>query len=134
MDYGSWVGLWTFVGMFALLMLGIPIFICLFAAAFVGSWLIGGPIYTLQQFASAPYYISSSYTFAVVPLFMLMSVLAANCDIAQSAYDAARKWLGGLRGGTPNCHSGSGRHFRGRVRLEYSHFGGICQNGLARTQ
>jgi C4-dicarboxylate transporter DctM subunit len=99
MDYGAWVGLLTFIGMFVFLMLGIPIFICLFAAAFVGSWLIGGPIYTLQQFASAPYYISSSYTFAVVPLFLLMSVLAANCGIAQSAYDAARKWLGGLRGG-----------------------------------
>ena len=99
MDYGSWVGLWTFIGMFVLLMLGVPIFICLFAAAFVGSWLIGGPVYTLQQFASAPYYITSSYIFAVVPLFMLMSVLAADCGVAQSAYDAARKWLGGLRGG-----------------------------------
>ena len=99
MEYGAWVGLLTFIGMFVVLMLGIPIFICLFAAAFVGSWLIGGPIYTLQQFASAPYHISSSYTFAVVPLFILMSVLAANCGIAQSAYDAARKWLGGLRGG-----------------------------------
>ena len=99
MDYGAWVGLWIFIGMFAFLLLGAPIFICLFAAAFVGSWLIGGPIYTLQQFASGPYHITSSYTFAVVPLFILMSVLAANCGIAQSAYDAARKWLGGLRGG-----------------------------------
>ena len=99
MDYGAWVGLWTFIGMFALLMLGVPIFICLFAAAFVGSWLIGGPTYTLQQFASAPYHITSSYIFAVVPLFILMSTLAANCGIAQSSYDTARKWLGGLRGG-----------------------------------
>ena len=99
MDYGAWVGLWTFIGMFVALMLGVPIFICLFAAAFVGSWLIGGPIYTLQQFASGPYHITSSYTFAVVPLFILMSVLAANCGIAQSAYDAAHKWLGRLRGG-----------------------------------
>ena len=99
MDYGAWVGLWSFIGMFVFLMLGVPIFICLFAAAFVGSWLIGGPLYTLQQFASGPYNITSSYTFAVVPLFILMSVLAANCGIAQSAYDAAHKWLGKLRGG-----------------------------------
>jgi TRAP-type mannitol/chloroaromatic compound transport system permease large subunit len=99
MDYGAWVGLWTFIGMFVFLMLGVPIFICLFASAFVGSWLIGGPIYTLQQFASAPYHITSSYIFAVVPLFILMSTLASNCGVAQSSYDAARKWLGGLRGG-----------------------------------
>ncbi len=99
MDCNAWVGLWTFIGMFVFLMLGVPIFIALMAAAFVGSWLIGGPIYTFQQFASAPYHITSSYNFAVVPLFILMSVLAGNCGIAQGAYDAARKWLGGLRGG-----------------------------------
>jgi C4-dicarboxylate transporter DctM subunit len=99
MEYGAWVGLLTFIGMFVFLMLGVPIFICLFAAAFVGSWLIGGPLYTLQQFASGPYHITSSYTFAVVPLFVLMSTLAVNCGIAQNAYDAARKWLGGFRGG-----------------------------------
>jgi C4-dicarboxylate transporter DctM subunit len=99
MEYGAWVGLLTFIGMFVFLMLGVPIFICLFAAAFVGSLLIGGPIYTLQQFASGPYHITSSYTFAVVPLFVLMSTLAVNCGIAQNAYDAARKWLGGFRGG-----------------------------------
>lgn len=99
MDYNAWIGLWTFVGMFIFLILGVPIFICLFGAAFVGSVLVGGWNYTLQQFASAPYSITASYTFAVVPLFMLMSVLAADCGVAKAAYDAARKWLGNLRGG-----------------------------------
>jgi C4-dicarboxylate transporter DctM subunit len=99
MDYGAWVGIWSFIGMFVFLMLGVPIFICLLAAAFVGSLLIGGLTYTLQQFASAPYHITASYLFAVVPLFMLMSTLAVNCGIAQNAYDTARKWLGGFRGG-----------------------------------
>lgn len=99
MDGNAWIGLWTFFGMFIFLMLGVPIFICLFGAAFVGSVLVGGWNYTLQQFAAAPYSITASYTFAVVPLFMLMSVLAADCGVAQAAYDAARKWLGNLRGG-----------------------------------
>jgi C4-dicarboxylate transporter, DctM subunit len=99
MDHNAWVGLWTFIGMFIALILGIPIFICMLGAAFIGSVLIGGWTYTLQQFAAAPYNVTSSYTFAVVPLFMLMSVLAANCGVAQAAYDAARKWLGNLRGG-----------------------------------
>jgi C4-dicarboxylate transporter DctM subunit len=99
MDYNSWIGLLTFLGMFVFLLFGVPIFICMFAAAFVGSWLIGGPIYTLHQFSSGPYHITSSYTFAVVPLFILMSVLAANSGIAKAAYDTAYKWLGRLRGG-----------------------------------
>ena len=111
MDYGAWIGLWTFIGMFVILMLGVPIFICLLAAAFVGSLLIGGPIYTLQQFSSAPYHITSTYTFAVVPLFVLMSVLAANCGLAQSAFDAAQKWLGRLRGGLLMATVGSAAVF-----------------------
>lgn len=111
MDYGAWVGLWTFIGMFMFLLLGVPIFICLLTAAFVGSWLIGGPVYTMQQFASAPYYITSTYTFAVVPLFILMSVLAANCGLAQSAYDSATKWMGRLRGGLLMATVGSAAIF-----------------------
>lgn len=99
MDYGAWVGLWTFVGMFALILLGVPIFISLAAAAFVGSWLIGGPNFTLQQFGSAPYYITSTFTFAVVPLFILMSVLAADCGVAEAAYVSASKWAGRVPGG-----------------------------------
>ena len=99
MDYGAWIGVLTFILMFGFLMLGIPIFICLFFATFVGSLLVGVTTYTFHQFTSAPYNITSSYTFAVVPLFVLMSVLAANCGIAGSAYNAAHKWLGNLKGG-----------------------------------
>ena len=111
MDYGAWVGLWTFIGMFMFLLLGVPIFICLLTAAFVGSWLIGGPVYTMQQFASGPYFITSDYTFAVVPLFILMSVLASNCGLAQSAYDSATKWMGRLRGGLLMATVGSAAVF-----------------------
>ena len=87
MEYGAWVGLWTFIGMFALLLLGVPIWISLAAAAFAGSWLIGGQAYTFQQFSSAPYYITATFNFAVVPLFILMSVLAprSRCTCSPSA-------------------------------------------------
>lgn len=111
MDYSAWVGLYTFIGMFALLVMGVPIFICLLAAAFVGSWLIAGPVYTLQQFASAPYHITATYTFAVVPLFILMSVLAADSGVAKNAYDTASKWLGKLRGGLLMATVGSAAVF-----------------------
>ncbi|MBN1626635.1 MAG: TRAP transporter large permease [Deltaproteobacteria bacterium] len=111
MDHSSWIAIWTFLGMFALLVLGVPIFICMLAAAFVGSMLIGGPVFTLQTFASAPYSISSTYTFAVVPLFLLMSVLAANCGLAQAAFDAASKWIGRIRGGLLMATIGSAAVF-----------------------
>jgi tripartite ATP-independent transporter DctM subunit len=111
MDHGSWIAIWTFIGMFGLLVLGVPIFICMLSAAFVGCMLIGGPVFTLQTFASAPYSISSTYTWAVVPLFLLMSVLAANCGLAQAAFDAASKWIGKVRGGLLMATIGSAAVF-----------------------
>jgi tripartite ATP-independent transporter DctM subunit len=99
MEYGAWVGLWTFIGMLVLIFLGVPLFVSMAAAALVGSLLVGGVNYTFQQFAAAPYFITSTFTFAVVPLFVLMSVLAADCGIAEAAYDFAYKWMGKFRGG-----------------------------------
>ncbi len=99
MEYGAWVGLWTFIGMLVLIFLGVPLFISMTAAAIVGSLLVGGINYTFQQFAAAPYFITATFTFAVVPLFVLMSVLAADCGVADAAYDATYKWMGRLRGG-----------------------------------
>lgn len=99
MEYGAWVGLCTFIGMLVLIFLGVPLFISMAAAAIIGSLLVGGLDYTFQQFAAAPYFITSTFTFAVVPLFVLMSVLAADCGVAEAAYDVAYKWMGKLRGG-----------------------------------
>lgn len=111
MDHGSWIAVFTFIGMFVLLLFGVPIFICMLSAAFVGSMLIGGSAFTLQQFASAFYSISSTYTFAVVPLFILMSVLAANCGMAKAAFSAASKWIGKIRGGLLMATIGSAALF-----------------------
>lgn len=99
MDHNSWIAVYTFIGMFGMLAIGFPIFICMLTGAFVGSMIIGGPVYTLQQFASAPYSIASTYTWAVVPFFLLMSVLASNCGLAEAAFAAATKWIGKIRGG-----------------------------------
>jgi len=43
--------------------------------------------------------LSSSYQFAVLPLFMLMGVFVTKSGIADNMYDVASKWLGQLRGG-----------------------------------
>lgn len=99
MDFNAWIGLFGFLFMLLLIFLGVPIFISMLVASFFGSLLIAGKVYTFQQFASAPYNITSSYTFAVVPLFVLMSSLAANSGIAEAAYRAAQKWFSKFKGG-----------------------------------
>lgn len=85
--------------MLGLVTIGVPVFISMLVMAFVGSLLVAGPSFTFQQFTVAPYNVTSSYAFAVVPLFILMSSLAANSGIAEDAFELARKWLGKVRGG-----------------------------------
>jgi C4-dicarboxylate transporter DctM subunit len=99
MPYEGLVGVYCFVGMLVLMMVGVPIFISMFLAAFIGYWLVGGPSFALTQFTNAPYQITSNYTFAVVPMFILMGILAAECGIAEEAYYAVSKWFSRIRGG-----------------------------------
>jgi C4-dicarboxylate transporter DctM subunit len=99
MTYEAWVGICCFLGMLALILIGVPIFISMFTAAFVGFWLVGGLGYALLQFRQAPYYISDTYVFGVVPMFILMGIIAGECGLAEDIYTAMSKWFGGLRGG-----------------------------------
>lgn len=99
MDHNAWVGLLAFLAMLGLVAVGVPVFISMLAMAFLGSMLVAGAPFTLQQFAVGPYNVTSSYAFAVVPLFILMSSLAAQSGIADDAFDLARKWLGRVKGG-----------------------------------
>ena len=120
MEYGAWVGLSCFVGMFALVMLGVPIFISMLVGALAGFWLVGGAGLAFQQFSTAPYFISASYMLAVIPLFVLMGIIAGESGIAESSYKAVSKWVGGLRGGVLMTTVGAG-----------ALFGACCGLGIA---
>ncbi len=93
------IGLVSFIGMFAMVLMGIPIFVSMLTASFIGFWMIGGQVFALTQFTSAPVNLAASYTFAVLPLFMLLGVLAGETGIAEDAYSSAKKWIGRVRGG-----------------------------------
>jgi tripartite ATP-independent transporter DctM subunit len=99
MDFEALVGVYCFVGMLVMVMIGVPIFISMFLSAFIGYWVIGGSSFALTQFTNAPYEITSNYTFAVIPMFILMGILAAESGIAQDAYIAVSKWFSQIRGG-----------------------------------
>jgi C4-dicarboxylate transporter DctM subunit len=98
-EYEALIGLCCFLGMFFLILLGIPIFISMSLAAFVGFWLVDGLGFALTQFTSGPYNITSAYTFSVFPMFVLMGALAGESGIAESAYYAVSRWLARIRGG-----------------------------------
>jgi len=85
--------------MLALLGMGIPIYIAMLLSSVVGLWLIGGFPFVMGQAAIAPYSITSDYTFAVVPMFLLMGILAGESGIAEGAYLSMKNWVSRMRGG-----------------------------------
>ncbi|MDB9822328.1 TRAP transporter large permease [Deltaproteobacteria bacterium] len=99
MGYEQFVGLCVFFVMLALIVLGIPIFAAMLACSFIGFCLIDGTATALIQFTNAPYNIIADYSFAVIPLFILMGEFAGAGGIADGAYNAFTKWFTKLRGG-----------------------------------
>ena len=93
------IGLLVFAGMLILVLLGVPIFLSMLTGSFVGFILLGGMRMMIVQFTTAPFSLGANYTYAVLPLFMLVGSLASATGIAQGAFDAMHKWLGRVRGG-----------------------------------
>ena len=97
------LGLVSFAVMIVLIILGVPIAISMFAVSMVGFYICGGTSMIVQQMSSGIFSLSASYTFAVVPLFMIVGILAGATDIASGTYTAAKKWVGKRRGGLLNA-------------------------------
>ena len=93
------IGLLMFAIMIVMILVGIPVFLAMMITSFAGLWLIGGPNMALMQYTTGVFNQAATYSFAVLPLFMLMGVLAGETGIARGVFDAGRKWLGKYRGG-----------------------------------
>ena len=70
-------GLLVFAGMIIMVLLGVPIFLSMLAGSFVGFIAIGGIKMMIVQFTTAPFSLGANYTYAVLPLFMLVGSLAS---------------------------------------------------------
>lgn len=85
--------------MLVLMFLRMPLSFSFIVAGIGGIVLILGPELGLNYMKTLPYTTVASYTFAVMPMFMLMSDFATDGKLTASAYNAARRWLGRLPGG-----------------------------------
>lgn len=92
-------GILIFILLMVLVFLGVPIWIAMMTCSFLGFLIMGGMKMVTLQFMQAPLTLGANYTYAVLPLFMLVGTLAGVTGIAQGAFDAMHKWLGGVRGG-----------------------------------
>ena len=99
MTFAAYVLIGCFVLMLVFVFLRIPLWIAMGVSAFAGMILIGGLRYTLQQFTTLPFSQTASYSYAVIPLFILMGVIAADCGLGETTYGAISKLTGSLPSG-----------------------------------
>ncbi|MCR4420651.1 MAG: TRAP transporter large permease [Clostridia bacterium] len=93
------LGIWGFVLLFALLAIGVPVAFALALVAFVGLLLTNGLQGALMALGYQAVSTISSYTWSVIPAFLLMGSAAAASGVAEDGYRAFQRWLGHLRGG-----------------------------------
>ena len=93
------VGLAGFLVLFALIILRIPIALAMLGVGFGGGVLLIGWQPMLSKFYADPYYLFSSYSLAVIPLFLLMGHLATRSGLSRALFEFANNWVGHHRGG-----------------------------------
>ncbi len=88
------------LAMIILIYLGMHVAIALALVSFIGVWFIRGSasIATSLLWSAAERTVDS-YTFAVVPLFVLMGLMAGRAGLGKDAYELAHRVLCGIAGG-----------------------------------
>ena len=87
------------VFLFALFFVGLGIGISMALAGFVGFAIIVNANAALNLVAGDIWTVFSSYSFTVIPLFVLMGQIGVGAGMAKSLYDSAYKMIGHVPGG-----------------------------------
>ncbi len=90
------------IGIFFLVILifaGVPVGVTMTIIGFGGFIAILDLDKALSNMALVPFATVNRYSFAVIPLFLLMSVFVGRSGIGEDAYRAARAWVGHIKGG-----------------------------------
>ncbi len=82
-----------------LLAMGMNIGIAMLTVGFIGCLFIRDWNAALGVLKTVPFNQSMTYSFAVIPLFVLMGQLAFHSGMSADLFDFANKWLGGFKGG-----------------------------------
>lgn len=93
------IGLIGFVVLFSLLALGMPIGAAMALVGFAGVWFITSGVAAFTKLAIVPFQLATSYTFAMLPLFLLMAHVVFVTGMGRDLFNLAAKWLGHQRGG-----------------------------------
>ena len=114
------LGIVFFVLTLVVIMLRVPVGLAMLVIGGIGYSMIAGTEPLLNTLKASTYERFSSYTLSVVPLFLLMGQFATKAGINRALFDAARAWVGHMRGGLAIATVGG-----------CAAFGAICGSSLA---
>lgn len=93
------IGVWGVVATLALLMFRVPIGVALGSVAIVGMAVTHGAAVSLGIVKAVPYELIGDWNFSAIPMFLLMGLIASNCDLTKGLFQAARIYFGRVPGG-----------------------------------
>ena len=95
----STIGVSVILLLFLFFLMGLEIGFSMALAGFIGYAAIVNINAAFNLVATDVYSVFSSYSFIVIPLFILMGQIGANAGISRSLYDCAYKFIGHVSGG-----------------------------------
>jgi tripartite ATP-independent transporter DctM subunit len=116
----STIGLISFVFLFGLIGLRVPIAIAMATVGAIGGLILNGPDSVGFIMGSLPFETIFPYSLSVIPLFIMMGVFAARAGLSKSLYSAVHAFIGHYRGGLGMATIGA-----------CAAFGAICGSSLA---
>ncbi len=85
--------------LFLLFVLGVEIGFAMAVAGFLGFGLIVNFQAAFDLVAMDFYTVFSSYSFTIIPLFVLMGMIGASAGVSKSLYEMGNRWIGHVPGG-----------------------------------
>jgi len=105
------IGLIGMVILVACILSGMTVMIALGLVGTVGLSILVGPQGSIGLLRSLFYDVTHSFHFSVIPMFLLMGFFAMRAGLGEDLFEAATKWLGGLRGGLAIATTGGAAAF-----------------------
>lgn len=93
------IGIWGVAAALVLLLIRVPIGVALGSVAILGMTATHGWPVALGIVKAIPYDLIGDWNFSAVPMFLLMGLIASNCDLTKGLFQAARIYMGRVPGG-----------------------------------
>jgi C4-dicarboxylate transporter, DctM subunit len=108
---GLETGLVGIVALAICILAGMNVMVALGVVGTVGLGIIAGPDGTLGVLRSVFFDTTHSFHFSVIPMFLMMGFFAMRAGLGEDLFEAATRWLGGMRGGLAIATTGGAAAF-----------------------